>query len=96
MVPTLFRIRPATPELPLPPTPTGHSTVLPAPTFSFHSEEKAERDLVKPAVVPEPSERWATVMLPGAQPRADQLVMAPMKMSTTWLWLTLRSQPGLL
>jgi chorismate synthase len=30
----------------------------------FHSEEKAERLLVKAKVVPEPSERWATVILP--------------------------------
>ena len=55
---------PDTPSLPLPPTPTGQLTLLPAPTLPFQAGEKAERELVKAKVVPEPSERWATVSLP--------------------------------
>ena len=38
----------ATPELPLPPTPTGQLTALPVPTVFFHSGENADRELVKP------------------------------------------------
>src|SRR5512132_2641922 len=40
--------------------PGGQATVSPLP--SFHSGDAAVRYLVKLLVVPEPSERWATVM----------------------------------
>ena len=33
----------ATPSLPFPPMPTGHSTVVPSPTLAFHSELTFER-----------------------------------------------------
>src|SRR5213592_1804159 len=52
----------ATPELPLPAwVSAGHSTV--EPDFSVHVlGAAATRYLVKFSVVPEPSERWTTVM----------------------------------
>src|SRR4051812_17334661 len=56
----------ATPSLPFAPVPVGHLTVLSAPTLLFHSELTSERNVVKPLVVPDSSERWTTVMLaPG-------------------------------
>ena len=53
---------PATPALPLAPVPVGHCTSLPSPTLAFHSGSTAARKPVKPAVVPEESERWITVI----------------------------------
>src|SRR5579859_6827163 len=53
----------ATPALPLPPTPVGQLTVVPAPTFDFQSGFTAARYCVRIPVVPLPSERWTTVVL---------------------------------
>tara|TARA_Y100001968_G_C18960748_1_gene527588 strand:+ start:442 stop:594 length:153 start_codon:yes stop_codon:yes gene_type:complete len=50
-----LRIIPATPALPLPPTPEGQSTDLPVP--NVHALENACIELVNAFVVPEPSER---------------------------------------
>src|SRR2546421_8525516 len=52
----------ATPSLPLAPVPVGHLTVLSAPTFDFHSGLYPDRNVVKPFVVPDSSERWTTVI----------------------------------
>src|SRR5512143_2375431 len=58
-----------TPSLPDAPSPVGHSTSLPAdlvlsppPTVSTQSVLTALRYVVKMLVVPEPSERWTTLM----------------------------------
>src|SRR5882757_11259833 len=53
---------PATPSLPLAPTPVGHSTAVPEPALVFHSAFDFDRKSVKLKVVPEPSERRTTVM----------------------------------
>src|SRR5690606_26489550 len=42
--------------------PTGHFTLLPAPTFSFHAGLTAARYSVNTAVVPLPSLRYTTAM----------------------------------
>ena len=46
----------ATLELPLAPTPVGHSTVLPAPMVLPHSVLTIDRYVVNQFVVPEPSD----------------------------------------
>jgi hypothetical protein len=48
---------PATPELPLPPTPVGKLTEVALPTFERHCGETALRYAVNAYVSPEPSER---------------------------------------
>ena len=45
--------------------------------------EKAESELVKPAVVPEPSERTTGWMRPAAQPNSRQSIMIPAKTLTS-------------
>src|SRR6476661_3782099 len=62
MAPGVCLIAAATPSLPLAPVPSGHLTVLSAPTFEDHSGLEAARNVVKPLVVPDSSERWTTVM----------------------------------
>src|SRR5947209_1273265 len=52
----------ATPELPFPPVPTGHLTILPFPTDAFQAGLTSDRYVVNPWVVPEESDRWATVI----------------------------------
>ena len=77
----------ATPLLPLPPTPAGHFTALPVPTVSFHSGENADSELVKPFVVPLPSERNTGRILASSHPKVDQLVILPRSVSYTHLTL---------
>src|SRR5436190_23571031 len=80
----------ATPELPLPPVPVGHFTVLPVPTADLNVGLSAARYLVKPSVVPEESERWAIVIvvlgrfMPGFSDLiagSFQVLILPRKMS---------------
>src|SRR5438270_1652376 len=53
----------ATPSLPLAPVvPDGHLTSLSAPILDLNSGEESDRNVVKPFVVPEESERWITVI----------------------------------
>src|SRR5437762_2160404 len=54
--------RPATPSLPLPPTPVGQFTAVATPTFLPHSGEDLARKSHQMYEVPEPSERCTTVM----------------------------------
>src|SRR5215469_6926417 len=63
MPPGNWRTVSVTPSEPLPPTPAGQEIAPPVPTLDFHSGETAERYVVKAAVVPEPSVRWATTTL---------------------------------
>ncbi len=56
-------IVPETPALPLLPTPVCQETDLPDPIV--HSGENALSELVNPAVVPDPSDRNTTVILPS-------------------------------
>src|SRR5512138_1938543 len=92
MVNWVVLIWPATPSLPLPPSPTGHLTEAPLPTLFAHSGETPERKSVKMLVVPLPSERWTTMI--GVAGRATpglssailgsfHLVILPRKMSAT-------------
>src|SRR5208337_5663774 len=53
---------PATPGLPLPPTPTGQFSDCPTPTLVFQSADTLPRQSLKTAVVPLPSERCTTVI----------------------------------
>src|SRR5439155_18041491 len=62
-VPFVWEMRAATPSLPLPADPTGQSTALSAPTFVSHSELSAESHDVKTFVVPDSSERCATMIV---------------------------------
>ena len=94
IAPSRFSITPATPEFPLPPTPTGHWTDLPVPRV--HSGENACMELVKAFVVPEPSERCTQVMVPASQPRSFQSVILPMATWTACCCVSFKSQPGLL
>ncbi len=80
MVPGILRITPATPALPLPPTPEGHLTDLPDP--KVHSLENALIEFGKALVVPHPSERCAHVSLPAEQPNSLQSLIFPMAMRT--------------
>src|SRR3954447_1645730 len=82
----------ATPSLPFAPVPVGHLTVLSAPTWLFHSLLSSERNVVKPLVVPDSSERWTTVILPlgSVTPELSlaiagsfQVLILPMKMSAS-------------
>jgi phosphate ABC transporter permease protein PstC len=50
------------PSLPLPATPTGHSTAVPSPTFARHSGLVFDRKFTQLNVVPEPSKRCTTVI----------------------------------
>src|ERR1700753_3042116 len=53
----------ATPSLPLAPvSPEGHFTSLSAPIADLNDDEESDRNVVKPFVVPEESERWTTVI----------------------------------
>src|SRR5215472_19162141 len=63
MAPGVCLISAATPGLPLPATPTGKLTALPAPGPFFHSGLIALRCEVNTKVVPLPSERLTTVIL---------------------------------
>src|SRR5689334_18992905 len=63
MAPGVSFIRAVTPGFPLPATPTGKLTDLPAPGPFFHSSLIALRCEVKTKVVPLPSERLTTVIL---------------------------------
>src|SRR5262249_10201780 len=81
---------PATPSLPLLPTPAGQLTAVAMPTFFFHSGEVLARKSTQMYVVPEPSERCTTVMsvvgsfAPGlalAIAGSFHLVILPRKMS---------------
>src|ERR1035437_7962240 len=60
MEPAVCFMAAATPALPLPPWPTGHSTDLPAPTFVAHSVLWPLSHVVKIDVVPDPSARCTT------------------------------------
>src|SRR5947209_3207678 len=60
--PGVCLIAAATPELPLAPVPVGHFTSFPWPTDEAHAGSAAVRNLVKPSVVPEESDRWTTVI----------------------------------
>jgi hypothetical protein len=55
--PAVRVIVPATPELPLLPTPAGKLTDVPAPNFSLHSGETSVRYEVNAYVSPDPSDR---------------------------------------
>ena len=83
MAPTRFWMTPATPELPLAPTPAGHFTDLPVPRV--HSDEKASIELVNAFVVPEPSERWTQTRVPGLQPSSFQFLTLPIATLTAWV-----------
>src|SRR5678815_103524 len=98
MLPGVDLTEPVTPSLPLPPRPTGHLTLLPAPTLVFHSGETLARKSVNTAVVPEPSERWTTVIawsgsfepgLAAAILGSFQRVILPRKISATLSELSL-------
>src|SRR3954453_4110774 len=100
MLPSVCLIAAATPSLPFAPVPVGHLTVLSAPTLDFHSPLTSERNVVKPFVVPDSSERWTTVMLasgrfvPGlsfAIAGSFHFLILPRKMSATVLPSSLRS-----
>src|SRR4051794_40618660 len=54
--------RPATPSLPLPPTPVGQFTAVATPTRLLHSGETLARKSAQMYEVPDPSERCTTVM----------------------------------
>src|SRR5262245_44301103 len=60
MLPGVVLSWPATPSLPLAPRPVGNFTLLPAPTLSFQVGLIDDRYCVNTAVVPLPSERYAT------------------------------------
>ncbi len=62
MDPGVCATRPETPSLPLPPTPTGQLTDVATPTFSLNVGDTLARKSMKMKVVPEPSDRWTTVM----------------------------------
>src|SRR5205814_10195317 len=64
MAPWLVVIVELTPAFPLPPSPTGQVTSLPLQglTLAFHSGLTLQSQVVKALVVPEPSDRWATVI----------------------------------
>src|SRR5450755_1643064 len=67
MPPAVWPTTADTPSLPLPPIPTGHATVLPTlvvdpPSAVTQAGLVWVRKSVKMAVVPDPSERWATAM----------------------------------
>src|SRR5215469_5486294 len=63
MEPGVCLINAVTPGLPLPATPTGKLTDLPAPGPLFHASLIAVRCEVNTKVVPLPSERVTTVIL---------------------------------
>src|SRR4051812_5749753 len=76
----------------------GHSTVSPAPSFQLSAA--ASRYLVKLLVVPEPSDRWTTVMsvdgrsasgLSVLTAASSHLVMSPWKIPASVVGLSLRS-----
>src|SRR5215216_4426400 len=80
----------ATPWLPLPPwVSVGHSTV--EPDFSVHAlGAAATRYLVKFSVVPEPSERWATVTsVEGSLTPGFNAAMAGSSHFLIWRWKSL-------
>ena len=52
----------ATPEFFAAPVPVGHFTSLPEPIDDAQVGLTSDRYVVKPAVVPEESERWTTVI----------------------------------
>src|SRR5207244_1337079 len=62
MAPSVCLTAAATPELPLAPCPTGHSTALSEPTLSDHSELALDSQEVNTAVVPDSSERCTIVI----------------------------------
>src|SRR3954470_4774635 len=89
MEPSVCLIAAATPSLPLAPVPPGHLTVLSAPIDFDHDGLSSERNVVKPFVVPDSSERWTTVIFelgsltPGlavAIAGSFQVVILPWKM----------------
>src|ERR1022692_219945 len=93
MPPAVWATTADTPSLPLPPIPTGHATVLPTLVFDppnavTQAGLVCVRKSVKMAVVPDPSERWATAMgvlgrlIPGFRALiagSFHVVMAPEK-----------------
>src|ERR1700722_16528019 len=67
MLPSVWLITPETPSLPLPPLPTGHAMSLPTllsepPRVCAQGGLSLVRKSDHTAVVPEPSERWATAI----------------------------------
>src|SRR5574343_2038975 len=62
MAPSILVTLAATPALPLPPTPAGQFTVLPAPTTPLNGAETCAKKSVKTAVVPDESERYTKVI----------------------------------
>src|SRR5690606_15662183 len=82
----------ATPSFPGAPTPTGHSTAVPAPTCSSHSGLNKERYEVHTNVVPEPSDLCTTTIsflgsgtsgLSSAILASSHIVISPLKMSAS-------------
>src|SRR5712691_8692633 len=83
---------PATPSLPLPPTPTGQLTAVATPTRLLQSGDDLARKSHQMYEVPEPSERCTTVMsesgsfTPGfsaAMALSFHFVTLPRKMSAS-------------
>src|SRR5450755_3709780 len=79
----------ATPAFLAAPVPTGHLTVLSEPTWDFQVGLQSARNVVKPAVVPDESERCTTVIfvlgsfIPGlslAIAGSFQVLILPRKM----------------
>src|SRR5262249_62109779 len=90
--PGVFFTCPATPSLPLPPSPTGHLTDVPRPTFSSHSLLTLQRKSTQMYVVPLPSERCTITMgvfgrltpgLADLMRSSSQLVILPRKISAS-------------
>src|SRR5205814_2198077 len=84
--------RPATPSFFGAPTPVGQFTLVATPTLVFHSGDTFARKSAQIYVVPDPSDRWTTVMSAAGRltpafsfaiAASFHLVILPMKMSAS-------------
>src|SRR6202035_3193324 len=84
IAPAVCWTAPATPAFPLAPVPVGHCTSLPSPTLLLNSGSAAARKPVKPAVVPDESDRWITVIavLGSEEPGLSALISASFQVLT--------------
>src|SRR5215217_5081267 len=95
MAPGVSLITLATPPLPSPAwVSPGHSTVEPLPSVQMPPASLPTallRNLVKFSVVPEPSERWTTVMLPESLASGLSALIAGSSHVLIWRWKILAS-----